>query len=264
MPRFSTVRRRKTMRRFKRKFSRKSWNKSTNSVGRRPEVIRSKTIDSRIGSDVVILNPWRRVMKPTFAPEMVFQMKYSDIERNCTVTTGGIVNASFLYRLNDIFDPYYSTGGGGPAENYTAIAGLYQRYIVWSVDMHIRFYDPSQNTLLAGVLLQCADDTDDPSAKTADYMLQRRNYATVPLPSTTGQGSYREIQAHVKLWELEGLPFRQYVDQLSVYGASFGADPAKSPLIRIGCADLDGQNTGSVKVQVSLIFHGKAYGPKQS
>lgn len=235
-----------------------------NGPGRGLAATRVRDGDSGLGSTSLVVRPWCRFVKSTFPPSMVFHEKYADIERTISVTTGGIANNSFLYRLNDIFDPYYSIGGGGPPEWYTTLASIYQRYIVWSVDADIRFFDPTQNTLLGAVLLQCADDTDDPAAKTADYFLQRRNYATAQLTSTTGEGSFRQIQEHIKLWTVEGLPFRQYVDQMSVYGAQMGADPGKSPLFRIAVADLDGQNTGSCKVQVSLTFHGKAYGLKQS
>lgn len=210
----------------------------------------------------MIMKPYSRYNLNPFPSYMPINVRYADIQRTCAITTGGVCNASFLYRLNDIFDPYNGVGGGGPINWYSQLAAIYNNYIIWAADIQVTFYDPTINTLVGAVLVHSTDDADDPNGKTADYFLQRDNYETVRLTSLTGNGSTGTIAAHIKLWEIEGITFQQWCDQTSKYGAAIGADPSKPLYARIGCADLGGNNTGSCVMDIQITFHGKCYGLK--
>lgn len=263
MPRFLGIRRRTARRAVVRRPRAPMRTSRFSSFATRRMAARPRNADS-IMTHQLVANPWARYMKASFPPRMRINDKYADVERTLSVTTAGVCNASFLYRLNDPFDPYNGVGGGGPPEWFTTLAAVYNKYLITSCDVEITYYAPTQNTLVAGALIHAADDADDPSGKTADYMLQRRNYACARLTSTSGEGSSRTVSAHIKCWEVEGLTYQQYVDQALSYGALVTTDPLKIIYCRIGAADINAANTGSCQMSITLTYHGYFYAPKTS
>lgn len=216
--------------------------------------------DCGYGAGPNIIRPFSRMNKSPVPPFKVVALKYVDTERTLSVGAGGVTNGSQVYRLNSLFDPQFGVGGGGPVEWFSSMSVFYRKYIIWSVDYEVKFFHPTQDTLVAGVQIQPSEDTDDiGSAKTSDYMMERRNVATASLTSTSGQGSYRVIRGTINLPRLQGLSWMQYNMQTEVFGSVVTANPTLTPWMRVACADADGQNTGSVKCVVSLIFHGKMY-----
>jgi len=263
MPSFRPAIRRRFVRKTARRAATKKRFPRRSLLGFRPTMGRNhpRAMDSVVQQNLVV-NPWMRYPRTTFPPSLIFHEKFTDIERVLSITTAGVASNSVVYRLNSMFDPYFAAGGGEP-EWFSTISNIYSKYVVWGVDIHIRAYAPTLNTLVVGATVQASTSTDDPASKTADYYMQRRDYATLPMTSTTGQGSCRECMQSFKIHELDGISFKKVTDDPN-YCALVGANPTNNPFLRIGCADLDGNATGSTKVVVSLTFHGKYYDIKQS
>lgn len=211
-----------------------------------------------------VQRPFSRIGQSTFPPRTYFCEKYTDIERTLNTTLAGVAGNSFLYRLNDVFDPYFAAGGGGPPEWFNILSQIYNKYLVTSCDVSVRLYKPTANTIVVGAVIQAAGATDDPSGKTVDYFEQRRDYATAPMTSTTGEGSYKEINFHVDLPTLEGLTRQQWESQADQYGAFINADPVRQNLMRVAAGDVDGNSGSYVEMQVSIVYRGYFYALQQS
>lgn len=263
MPKFLGIRRRAAARAAGRRFKRSKLSRKRFTRGvKKDSGMKNTYATTGNMPGTLVIRPWGRHHVSPFPESMPLHVKYQDIERNMACTTGGVVGSSYLYRVNDIFDPYNGVGGGGPINWNTQLSAIYNKYIIWGVTIQITAFNPSQNTLVVGCLLHATDDADDPSGKTADYMMQRENYEIIPLTSLSGSGSTGTISKYVFLPKIEGISLAQWVGEAEKYGASFGADPALPMYLRLGVSDRTGANTGSADVQVSLTFHGKAYARK--
>lgn len=198
----------------------------------------------------------------TFPAWEKLDVMYTETEVQLSCAAGGVAGAEAVWRLNSIYDPYF-TGAGNQPESYTTLSSVYRRYIVYWVDIRVRCYSATQETLLLGVSLQGPDSSYTLTGKvSSDFEKDRQIQTCNPGQSGAASPAYAHpeiVLNHVSLPQLAGISLTEYKANLYQFGGAFGANPSNSLYMRIACSDMDGQNTGSCKVQVSIRFHGKVF-----
>jgi len=184
-------------------------------------------------------------------------LQWADLERAPTTTVAGVGSNEFIYKLNDVYDPYLGASLINNPEYLTTFQALYFRMIVYKVDVQVEFSHPTQSTQVGVALLQCSSGTQT-TLQAYDYLASKRDINIVNM-SQGGASANVPLNFSVNLWELEGLTFDQYMSDMTDYSAAVNGSPTKSPYLRIGTNDPDGNSGASVKTKVRLCFHVKFY-----
>lgn len=58
----------------------------------------------------------------------------------------------------------------------------------------------------------------------------------------------------IKLWELEGLTYQQWMANYREFGAQMGSNPARGQLMRVGVFDKNGGSGVGLNITVRMTF----------
>lgn len=246
--------RRKSVGGFKRSFFRKGFagrraSTSYNPIGKRQFAPYTAPTISR--GNFLTFN---RLPFKTYEDAVV---QWADLERAPTTTVAGVGSNEFIYKLNDVFDPYLGASLINNPEYLTTFQGLYFRMIVTKVDIQVEFSHPTQSTQVGVMLVQCSAGTQT-TLQAYDYLASKRDVNIVNM-SQGGASANVPVNMSVDLWKLEGLTKAQYMANLSQYSAAVNGSPTLTPYLRIGTNDPDGNSGASVKTKVRLRFHVRFY-----
>lgn len=206
----------------------------------------------------------RRVSKPTravarsvgFPDRMFAKLKYSDLHSHSYSGAGSV---SFLqYRVNSIFDPYY-TGVGHQPKCHDQYAVLYNRYRVYGMAYTISFTNTSTteqcevviqarpNSTITGIMTEIIEDS---------AMKQRA------VLGIEGSGrNIRTMKGYCSVAKIRGIT-KTRLKAESDYQAIFGNDPPIECFLNLG---IIAQNTAaslSVYVRVDLTYYVEMYDRK--
>ncbi len=179
-----------------------------------------------------------------------------------TLTTPGSSSAfgtEFTYRLNSLFDPYFSLGGHQPY-GYDQIMAFYNRYMVNSVDIELSFYDPSVDGLFAGAFLKNFYDSWTLQGKTIAEATEWPTSFVRPLSNTGSQ--VVTFRKHVDLAAMMGLTKSQYEGGWFALSGLSNTDPAQCPYLSIAVCDSRSQAASTLMCRVSLKYNSTFWGRK--
>jgi hypothetical protein len=166
--------------------------------------------------------------------------------------------------LNGCYDPLF-TLGGGTATGFTALAALYNRYIVTrtTVVMRIRNDSPAVigNDIVAFIMELPSTQTNMVGTLVSADVQEARRTTTCVIPFNNTFG-YREISRTIDILQLEALP-SLWADYANLSGAP-NANPARSPVALCGCLRPAGMTTGCTAEAMILVeFTVTFYQPTQ-
>lgn len=173
-----------------------------------------------------------------------------------SISTPGIVSTfgtQTSYRLNSLFDPYFSAGGHQPY-GYDQMCTFYNRYMVDRVDIEVTFSDPTVDGLVVGAFAFNYNDTYQLQNSTISQADERPTLWTKNLNDSGSQVAI--YKKSIVLHQLMGLTKQQYEGGWDSLSALITADPAITPYFSIAVADARGNTASqSVRVKVRLLYY---------
>lgn len=179
---------------------------------------------------LVARSPWPLQMKVT--------MGYADFH---TLSTGvGVYGSHIQYRMNSVYDPYY-TGAGHVVEEYSRLAALYNRYRVDKCHFSFTFTTPGDTRDLVCSVSVASNSSAGMTGATNYVPSEMANVKTGLLsPSGSRQCVLSDT---IDLATLNGVPkFKYQADD--IYGAVIGNNP--TPLNLLSAAVLCADSTSGV------------------
>lgn len=189
-----------------------------------------------------------------FGMRRSFRLNYVQSETLLGSESGGI--ATLTYRINSIFDPYLSGGGGTPF-GYTALKDIYDRYVVTSVDYKVVF------TAREGGSWFCFVKAND-SANVSTSFPKEVQQGNCQWKAISGYGNaagyIQTFTGHIDIAKVVGVS-RSKLLLDDTYSAQFGANPANEAYLKTGLGSLtDAGGYGQTSVMVEIVYYGYAYG----
>lgn len=169
---------------------------------------------------------------------MKVTMSYADYH---TLSTGVALYGSHIqYRMNSVFDPYF-TGAGRVVEEYARLSALYNRYRVDKCHWSFTFTTPGDTRDLMCTVTQAANSSAGLSGTAGYAPLEMPNQKSGLLsPSGSRQ---MVLSGSTDLATLNGVPkFKYQADD--IYGAVIGNNP--TPLNLLSAAVICADSTGGV------------------
>lgn len=194
-----------------------------------------------------------------FPERLVTSLDYVDTLEASASSTAGTFGTEFAYRLNSLFDPYFSLGGHQPF-GFDQIATFYNRYMVNAVDIEVIFSDPSTDGVVAGAYLKNFYDTSTLSGSTVSAASERPTNWVKPLNNTGSQVAV--FRKHVDLAAMMGLTKAQYEGGWFALSGLVTTDPAQSPYLAVAAANYHASSSATVQVQIKIRYHSVFWGRK--
>lgn len=194
------------------------------------------------------------VVGDPFPKKMFCKLVYSDTQ---IITTGAIdfFGPEYVYSLNSLYDPLWSTGGHQPYGHDT-LATMYKKYKVSGCLVELTYSDPSVDGTVVGALIQPPNETATISGNTIGKIKERPNSFTKPVANSGSQSAY--IKSYVPIGKISGLTPLQFKSDLNTFSALYGADPVHIPKLRISAANTRG-TAGTITVRVKLTYFCQSY-----
>lgn len=190
-----------------------------------------------------------------FKPKMFVRHKYCELS-TLTAGTAGIMGTEIIYRLNDLYDPYFSGGGHQPYGRDT-MAGIYNRYKVSGCKIDLTFTDPSAD----GMAVACAIQDSTESATLTNLQVdeaQEKQNCIVKFLNNTGAQKVN-IKKYMPIHMVEGLTKLQFKADIENYSANASNSPVSTPFVRIAIGNVTGTTGGTVHCMVKLTFYSQWY-----
>lgn len=195
-----------------------------------------------------------------FPPMKIVTLTYCDQANLASLTSTPLTGSALVYRLGSIFDPDASNVGTNHQPYYhDQLLGIYSWYQVLEFGWNITFFNATTNTCFASVQVTQSGDSNYSIASKQMYQLEERPGGWVS-PITVYGNRQCSCVGNVKLWEVEGLTYKQYIAEED-YQAGMGANPTLSGNLSIAVGDLASPvSVSNVLVSVKLIYKVRVYG----
>lgn len=257
MPLLRFPRRRRLVRRFVRRTARRPgtrWGRGGFRGGAGGQMGYGIGLPYR-GMGNMLTNP-----RNVFPPGIFKEFTYCDEVQLTGTTVVPSVGSSQVYQICNLFGPEFA-GPGVSHQPYAfdQIKGMYRYYRVYEFAWNLTFFDVSSNSTFAAMSLTDSGDSS--------YSITGRNMRDVAerpggyvIPMSYSTQASRTWSGKVKIWEVEGLPYREWCAN-SDYTSLISAGPSISPLLNIGTGDLAAPVTAcTVKCYVQLYFKARLWG----
>ncbi len=181
-------------------------------------------------------------------------LPYTDEISVSTTALSSSFGTETSYRLNSLFDPYFSAGGHQPY-GFDQMCTFYNRYMVDKVDIEVTFSDPTADGLVVGCYYKNYNDTYQLQTSTISQADERpTNWVKNLNDSGTQVATFRKS---LSLPALMGLTQTQYESGWPSLSALISADPAITPYFSIAVADArSSSSTQTVRCKIRLVYHG--------
>jgi hypothetical protein len=166
------------------------------------------------------------------------------------------MGSELAFKLNDIYDPYY-TGVGHQPYYHDQLAAVYGQYLVLSVEFIWTFTNPSADGIGIGVLMNGSTQGTTTITAMAPYQFTERPNACLKVLNNTGS-QVTTVRQKVSLPSLEGVSLNEFVSNDN-YRANYGASPNKKFFVRAAAANLAASATASVQYNIELLYHVRSY-----
>lgn len=189
------------------------------------------------------------VARSPWAPQLRgVTMAYADYH---TLTTGTALYGSHIqYRMNSVFDPYY-TGAGHSVHEYSRLAAIYNRYRVDKCHWSFTFTTPGDTRDIV-CTVSVSPNSSAPLTGETNYVPLEWANAKHGLLSPSGARQC-VVSGSTDLATLNGVPKFKFISD-DLYMATVGTSPAALNLLSAAIICADG--TGSIAVQcvVNIVY----------
>lgn len=176
-----------------------------------------------------------------------------------TAGTAGIIGTEQVFRLNSLYDPDF-TGTGHQPYLFDQVAALYRKYIVSGCKIRATFTDPGVSGTTGTycyAMLQASGGSDTLTGSDQDYIREQPLTWSKFISDTGNQKAV--LNQYVSMPKLEGLTRIQWGAEVATYGASVGANPSRTPYLRVAIGSDTGAANASCTVRVDLQYYCKFY-----
>lgn len=197
-----------------------------------------------------VLNLTMYRINDPFPPTVRRKLRYADLHNDLQTGTAGIFGTQAVYRLNSLFDPYF-TGSGHQPYGFDQIAALYNRYRVDRVSFKITFTNPS---LGANINCACSIAPDTTSYLSARDPSVPREWPNAMNAVLSYEGSRTAtIQGSIDLHTLCGVPKVKYLSD-DRYQGTAATDPSQIAYINIALSGVNGTAANFASTFVELEY----------
>lgn len=244
-----------------------------NKTKRKAKYLRSNKYKKQIKNSTKILQPWKdnssdgvkRVFRSghrygvnpdPFPARLVCRMKFAD--SGILTSDASLSNHTGLetvFRINSIYDPYYSTGGTTTV-GWSTMNEIYQRYIVTGALVEVDFYDPTAD---AGVPVISINQTN-PVQGLDIKQLGEHALTWTGLVNNSGQQK-KSFRLYVKPWTLAGISKLEWLANKTGHSSTMSSNPTNEQYLRIAYANFT--TSSSIKYAIRIIYYTELYDRKQ-
>lgn len=191
-----------------------------------------------------------------FPRQMITKLNYSE-NQVISVGTTGVYGTELIFSLNDLFDPRFTSGGHQPLGR-DQLAGLYNRYIVNAVLIHIEFSDPTTVDMInVAVIIESSSNSFALTNNGIEYVNEKPNSWTRNISQTGEQRA--TFNQYVSCHKLEGVDRYKWNNSLTEYGAVMTTSPSNKQYVRIACSDPRSGSSGGCLANVKLTYFCKLF-----
>lgn len=202
---------------------------------------------SRPGSVITLVN-----RGPAIVPD-IYMCKVKFTERRALTCTTGASNYE-VYRLNSLYDPRYTVGGGQPA-GFDQLSALYDSYRVLAASYSVTFTTAGSGAGPNNI--ECAiAPSPDPFAGTEtpeQTKMLPRGLFTISYPGDT-----QSLAGYIGNHELLGMNKQSYKGD-SETGALNTANPTKATYLNICFQPVDESSSASVFIYTTIVYYSMFY-----
>jgi len=185
------------------------------------------------------------------------QLPYVDSLSLSTSNLSSAFGTETSFRLNSLFDPYFSAGGHQPY-GFDQITPFYEFYQVTRADITITFSDPSADGVIVGAYLKNYYDSQTLQGATISQAEERPQNWVRNLNNTGSQNV--TFTKSVDLAAMTGLTPTQYMSSWPAYGARVTADPSYTPYLSVAVSDAQATGTKTVTARVRITYTAVFFG----
>lgn len=161
-----------------------------------------------------------------------------------------------LFRLNSVFDPDW-TGGGGQPMYLDEFSLLYSKYCVHACDIQLTFVNKTASTEAAYQKVGVYALADTNLSTSINQAIERDNCVFGQLGPNTGDQGILNMSMFGKINNFLGLPKDENNDNdISAYTSS---DPNLVPYAHVWCGSLDNATVSNVYCTVTMTFYVKFF-----
>lgn len=182
------------------------------------------------------------------------KFNYSNTEI-LTATNGNTATVT-QYRLNSLYDPYY-TGAGTQPYQFDQLNTIYGIYKVHGAKVKVTFFDPSTDGFMVGYRIRASTNTTTTNAKNVRLLGTMSNTAMKTLNNSGEQ--QRTFSGYVPIHKIFGITKGQYSNELA-YSSAVGDNPSADALLEIFVIDMNNNIDKTVKMTVSIQYLSQLYG----
>lgn len=187
-----------------------------------------------------------------FPTRLLIRCKYAD--DGVLTSNSSLPNTcgnEIVYRLNSIYDPYYSIGGTTTV-GWSTISAIYNKYIVTGAKVEVTFYDPSVDAGVPAVSLNQVSPIQNLDVK------QLGENALTYTSVVNNSGSQKKtFSFYVKPWQIQGLSKLEWMANKSTKSCNMNQNPTDELYIRLAyCAY---QTNGSIKYAIRIIYYTECF-----
>lgn len=185
-----------------------------------------------------------------FPPMVRRKLRYADLHNDITTGAAGIVGTHARYRLNSVYDPYY-TGAGHQAYGFDQLAVLYNRYRVDRASYKITFTNPS---LGANINCICTVAADTSSSLTGIAPAASREWPNASNSILSYEGSRTAVlQGAINLHELCGVPRSKYIAD-DRYQGTIASDPTQDCILTFAVSGVNGTASNYASTFIEIEY----------
>jgi len=189
------------------------------------------------------MGPIMKAPRFGFPDKMITTLRYHDFN-NLNSTTGTVAN--YLYRLNSVFDPDFTSTGHQPMYR-DLLATIYDHYAVISTKAIIKFVNTSTTI---SFICGCIIDDDSTIDTNRDALCEQTHGEHVLLPPLAGSLSSHTF---IQRWDV-----RKYlgIDPFTseTYKTSVGSNPTDTSFLGIWGVDAELSATATISFDIELEF----------
>jgi len=188
-----------------------------------------------------------------FPPQLFVKLRYTDFLSSSADNLTGLTGSETAYRLNSLFDPYFSAGGHQPL-GFDQLTPIYGQYTVYKVDVQVRVtsYSGSGDPFLAVNVRPSTSTYVLSGLKNAGELLEQPN-------NTVLDGTFKQSWNQT-FWigQVEGLPNKKIMTENN-YSAQSGVSPSSTPYLSlaVGTYQTPASSTNTVWYNISFVFHAR-------
>lgn len=161
-----------------------------------------------------------RIKPEPFPRVLVTRMKYASYGRLTTSVQDYSTGVTF--RLNSIWDPYYS-GVGNTVVGWSNMDSIYKKYLVTGAKIYVSFNNPTTDGVRCGIRLRQIN-AETAIGKTTEQVIDQPLTYIGGINNTGSQK--KDFSMFVRPWTLLGLSKLEYFANTSIYAPSLNANPA--------------------------------------